>query len=50
VFDENSIVVQAWVRKINQGAVTLENVPALFNLHDVVAGILDENNTNVEVE
>lgn len=50
MFNENSIVVQAWVRKINQGAVTLEDVPTLFNLRDMVAGILDENKNKVEAD
>ncbi|MEH6944769.1 hypothetical protein [Bacillus sp. JJ722] len=41
MFNENSIVVQAWIRKIEQGAVTSDDVPALFNLREVVATILD---------
>lgn len=50
MFNENSITVQAWVRKINQGAVTYDDVPALFNLRDVVSIVLDnskEDDTNV---
>jgi hypothetical protein len=48
MFNENSVIVQTWVRKIREGAVTLENVPALFNLRDVVSSVLD-NNEEVEV-
>lgn len=36
MFNENSVVVQAWIRKIEEGAVTFEDVPALSNLRDVV--------------
>lgn len=43
MFSKNSIVVQAWVRKIQEGAVTFEDVPALSNLRDIVTSILDNN-------
>lgn len=43
MFNENSVVVQAWVRKIRQEAVTFDDVPTLFNLRDVVGGILGIN-------
>lgn len=43
MFNENSIVVQAWVRKIKEGAVTFDDVPALSNLRDVVANSLANN-------
>ena len=43
MFNENSITVQAWVRKIKQGAVTFDDVPSLSNLRDVVGSILDNN-------
>ncbi|WP_274853281.1 hypothetical protein [Bacillus methanolicus] len=41
MFNENSVVVQAWVRKIREGAVTFDDVPALSNLRDIVRDILD---------
>ena len=47
MFNENSITVQAWVRKIKEGAVTFDDVPSLLNLRDVVRDILD-NNKEVE--
>lgn len=41
MFHEKSVVVQAWVRQIGQGKVTFDDVPALFNLREVVAVVLD---------
>ncbi|MGE7216577.1 hypothetical protein ACQKJC_08765 [Priestia koreensis] len=49
MFNENSVVVQAWVRKINQGAVTLENVPSLFNLRDMVQFVLGNKGDEANV-
>lgn len=43
MFNENSIVVQAWVRQIKQKVVTFDDVPVLFNFRDVVSNILDNN-------
>lgn len=50
MFTEKSIVVQAWVRKINQGAVTFDDVPNLSNLRDVVADVLGINQNETEAE
>ena len=41
MFNEHSIVVQAWIRQIKQEVVTREDVPNLSNLRDVVYSILD---------
>lgn len=45
MFNENSVVVQAWVRKVKDGTVTTDDVPNLSNLIDVVTFI---NNAEVE--
>ncbi|WP_180968055.1 hypothetical protein [Cytobacillus massiliigabonensis] len=49
MFTDKSAVVKAWVRKINEGAVTYDDVPALFNLRDIVGDVLDvkEDEANV---
>lgn len=41
MFTENSIVVKAWVEEIQKGNRTLEEVPNLSNLIDVVTGIVE---------
>lgn len=41
MFNKNSIVVKAWVDLVKMGAYKREEVPALFNLRDVVYSILD---------
>lgn len=50
MFNENSVIVQAWVRQIQnpEGTVTYEDVPALSNLRDVVGRILETNKSEVE--
>lgn len=39
-FNENSYLVQFYVKKINEG-LPREDVPNLFNLRDVVYSIID---------
>lgn len=41
-FTVDSYLVQFWSRKVREGATTKENVPALFNLKEVVFEVLDE--------
>ena len=41
MFNENSGLVKAWVNLICQGAYTVEQVPNLSNLKEVVASILE---------
>lgn len=48
MFNKKSITVQTWVRKINEGAVTFDDVPSLSNLRDVVGGILDNSKEDEE--
>lgn len=50
MFNEGSAIVQVWVRQINnqEGSVTYEDVPAIYNLRDVVGRVLE--NTKSEVE
>lgn len=44
VFDEKSSLVKIWVEKVNdQGSgVTIDDVPKLFNLKNVVLSLLNE--------
>lgn len=35
-FTENSFLVQLYVRKINEDAITIDDVPTLFNLKEEV--------------
>lgn len=41
-FNKDSALVALWVRLIHRGAKTLEDVPYLLNLHEVVAEVLEE--------
>lgn len=42
MFNENSFLVQLYVKKINEDGFKLEDVPNLFNLKDVVESIIGE--------
>ena len=44
MFNENSGLVNIWVRNIKDGNVTREQVPKLSNLQEIVYKILDKNN------
>lgn len=41
MFNENSGVVQIWVKNIREGRRTLADVPALSNLREVVKRVLE---------
>lgn len=41
MFNENSGLVKIWIRNIDEGNVTREQVPKLSNLQEVVYKILD---------
>lgn len=41
MFNENSGLVQLWVKNINAGSYTREQVPNLSNLREIVHQILD---------
>lgn len=43
MFNENSGLVQVWVRLIKQGLYTINNVPNLSNLREIIIEILNEN-------
>lgn len=43
MFNENSMVVRAWVDKIRKGEKSLEEVPNLSNLIDVVTTIIERD-------
>lgn len=41
MFDENSVIVQTWVKAVSNGDKTLQDVPDLSNLIDVVTSIVE---------
>ncbi|MFT9848525.1 hypothetical protein [Aneurinibacillus sp. REN35] len=47
IFTKESPVVQAWVRGIQSGGKTIEEVPNLSNLRSVVAEALEGGETHV---
>lgn len=44
-FTENSGLVKTWVNLVKAGTYTREQIPNLFNLREVVGGILDAEET-----
>lgn len=42
MFTKNWNIVQLYVRKIRDGEITIDDVPNLFNLREVVAEVLNE--------
>ncbi len=40
MFNENSGLVKVWIRQIEEGKQTIEAVPALGNLKEIVAAII----------
>lgn len=40
-FNENSALVQLYVKKIREGDIEREDVPSLLNLREVVFEVLD---------
>lgn len=42
MFNENSSVVNIYVRNIKEGKIKKEQVPDLFNLKEVIYNILDK--------
>ena len=40
-FNEDNYLVQLYVKKIREDGFRLEDVPNLFNLREVVYGVLD---------
>lgn len=42
MFNKNSGLVQIWVRLIKQGTYTINNVPNLSNLKEIVSEVLTE--------
>ena len=44
-FTENSGLVKTWVNLVKGGTYTREQIPNLFNLREVVTGVLDAAET-----
>lgn len=42
MFNESSVVVKAWVNKVKSGEYTLDQVPRISNLKDVVISELNK--------
>ncbi len=42
IFTKDSAIVKVWVSLVLSGVCTLEQVPALFNLKEVVAEVINE--------
>lgn len=40
MFNENSYLVKLYVRKIQEGIMTIDDVPTLYNLKDVVMTLI----------
>lgn len=47
-FNRNSIIVKTWVALILAGTYTIDDVPNIGNLREVVQEVLDENEQNQE--
>lgn len=47
MFNENSVVVQVWVKAVRIGTKMLEEVPNLSNLREVVIAIIERDYVNV---
>ena len=41
VFTRDSFSVQFWIKRINDGKATREEVPSLFNLKEVVTEVIN---------
>ena len=50
MFNENSGLVQIWVRLIQSGTQSLDNVPNLSNLQDIVFSIISKREENNDQE
>jgi hypothetical protein len=44
-FTENSGLVKTWVKYIRLGEKTVDNVPNIYNLREVVASIIEADKT-----
>lgn len=42
MFNEHSIIAYTWAKLVEAGKYTLEQVPNLYNLREVVAGMVVE--------
>lgn len=40
-FTKDSVVVKAWVNAVKAGTMSIDDVPALFNLKEVVKAVLE---------
>lgn len=48
VFTKDSIIVKTWVSLILAGTYTIDDVPNIGNLREVVQEVLDEHGQNQE--
>lgn len=40
MFDGNSVVVKIWVKQVREGRFTLDQIPGISNLKEIVAGCI----------
>lgn len=45
MFTENSFIVKTWIKNVESGRYTMEQVPNISNLRDVVFAVLDKEET-----
>lgn len=48
MFTKNSVIVKSWVALILAGTYTIDDVPNISNLREVVQEVLDEHEQNQE--
>lgn len=48
VFTKDSVIVKSWVALILAGTYTIDDVPNIGNLREVVQEVLDEHDQNTE--
>lgn len=41
MFNKNSFLVQLYAKKINSNEITIEDVPELFNLREVIKSVIN---------
>lgn len=49
MFNANSQLVKTWVRLVQGGQFTVDEIPNLFNLRDVVKSVLDAEKENEQL-
>ena len=48
MFNKNSFLVQLYAKKINSNEITIEDVPELFNLREVIKSVINPQSGDEE--